>query len=332
MADFRKMTVESLRELARRVLGPGQSRKTKGELVAALEAAEQKAAPAPKRAGAKARTATSRAAETTGKAVRAAKRAGKAAQQGARAAAKAGKSAAEDVAVGARAAAKAGKSAAAGVRAAAEARPRKTAKASKASEVAAAIAGAAAGAVAGVAAGVSAVRARRRNVGNGKPGQITPDPDGYFVARVRGRGGGARGAAPDDRDDVGRAGGVPRPRRGRGGRRRGYEENLGELPWGYGDDAFVALPRDPRTLFLYWDLARETAQRGFDGLDKPRVAAVGLRARRRRLGLRSHDGLRARVARLTTYTTSSPAASTARRSTPSTEAARTGSSAPPRTR
>ena len=270
MADFRKMTVESLRELARRVLGPGQSRKTKGELVAALEAAEQKAAPAPKRAGAKARTATSRAAETTGKAVRAAKRAGKAAQQGARAAAKAGKSAAEDVAVGARAAAKAGKSAAAGVRAAAEARPRKTAKASKASEVAAAIAGAAAGAVAGVAAGVSAVRARRRNVGNGKPGQITPDPDGYFVARVRGEEAVREAPRPmtettSDAPEAFRA----LDEGAEGG--DGYEENLGELPWGYGDDAFVALPRDPRTLFLYWDFSRETAQGGFAGLDKPRV-------------------------------------------------------------
>ena len=126
--------------------------------------------------------------------------------------------AAEDVAVGARAATKAGKSAAAGMRALPrKVKPRKTAKASKASEVTAAIAGAAAGAVAGVAAGVAPC-ARRRNVGNGKPGQNTPD--GRHTSSRGSAGSSARGAAPDDRDDVGRAGGIPRPRRGRGGRRR----------------------------------------------------------------------------------------------------------------
>jgi hypothetical protein len=50
-----------------------------------------------------------------------------------------------------------------------------------------------------------------------------------------------------------------------------YEEQLGELPWGYGDDAFVALPRDPRTLFLYWDFSQETARAAFAGLERPRV-------------------------------------------------------------
>ena len=47
-----------------------------------------------------------------------------------------------------------------------------------------------------------------------------------------------------------------------------YEEGLGELPWAYGDDTLVALPRDPRTLYLYWDHARETLQRAFEGLDR----------------------------------------------------------------
>jgi hypothetical protein len=50
-----------------------------------------------------------------------------------------------------------------------------------------------------------------------------------------------------------------------------YDEQLGDLPWGYGDDAFVALPRDPRTVFLYWDHARETVTRAFEGLDHPRA-------------------------------------------------------------
>jgi hypothetical protein len=50
-----------------------------------------------------------------------------------------------------------------------------------------------------------------------------------------------------------------------------YDEGLGELPWGYGDDAFVALPRDPTTLFLYWDLAQETVAHGFAGLERGRA-------------------------------------------------------------
>jgi hypothetical protein len=50
-----------------------------------------------------------------------------------------------------------------------------------------------------------------------------------------------------------------------------YDEQLGDLPWSYGDDALVALPRDPRTLFLYWDYARETLARAFAELDHPRA-------------------------------------------------------------
>ena len=50
-----------------------------------------------------------------------------------------------------------------------------------------------------------------------------------------------------------------------------FDERLGDLPWSYGDDAFVALPRDPRTLFLYWDWSHETLAHGFEGLDHPRT-------------------------------------------------------------
>ncbi|ABS25322.1 DUF4912 domain-containing protein [Anaeromyxobacter sp. Fw109-5] len=261
MADLRKMTVESLRELARKVLGPGQSRKTKKELVAALEAAERKAAPEAKRTtGAKARAAASRAAETTGKAVRAAKKAGKAAKEGARAAARASKTAAASVSGGMRDAAK-------GVR------PPKAKVAKVAAAIAGAAAGAAAGAMAGVAAGVSAARARRRKIGNGKPGGIAPDPEGYFVARVRGEE--AVREAPYPMTET--TADVPEAFRAVELAEEGfeggevYEEQLGELPWGYGDDAFVALPRDPRTLFLYWDFAQETARGAFAGLEHPRV-------------------------------------------------------------
>jgi hypothetical protein len=49
------------------------------------------------------------------------------------------------------------------------------------------------------------------------------------------------------------------------------DEGLGELPWGYGDDTFMALPRDPRTLFLFWDLSAATTSAAFAGLEGPRA-------------------------------------------------------------
>jgi hypothetical protein len=252
MPDFRKMTVESLRELARKVLGPGHSRlKTKSQLIAALEAAGERAATAAREAGTKAKrkSAGARAAQATGKAIKAAKAAGGAAREGARAAARAGKAAAAEVASAAQRAVK----------------PRSK-KASKVAAAAAAVAGAAAGAVAGVAA---AVRATRRRAGNGKPGEPTPDPEGYFVARVRGEEAVREAPHPltettSDAPEAFRA--VEEVPPG-----EGYREDLGELPWGYGDDAFVALPRDPRTLFLYWDFSGDTTTAAFAGLDHPRV-------------------------------------------------------------
>jgi hypothetical protein len=48
-----------------------------------------------------------------------------------------------------------------------------------------------------------------------------------------------------------------------------FEEGLGELPWSYGDDFLMALPRDPRTLFLYWDHSKETLAAAFQGMDHP---------------------------------------------------------------
>jgi uncharacterized protein len=45
-----------------------------------------------------------------------------------------------------------------------------------------------------------------------------------------------------------------------------WDEQLGELPWSYGDDALIALPRDPRTLFVYWDHGPDTVRRAFEGL------------------------------------------------------------------
>jgi hypothetical protein len=60
---------------------------------------------------------------------------------------------------------------------------------------------------------------------------------------------------------------------GEPGRQRAYvdEEQLGDLPWSYGDDAFVALPRDPRTLYVYWDHHGDTLRRGLEGLHAARA-------------------------------------------------------------
>ena len=227
MSDFRKMTVESLRQLARKILGPGHSRlKTKRDLIAALEAADERSPAASGAAGAKAkpRSAGARAARATGKAVKVARAAGNAAREGARAAARAGKAAVEEVANAAQRATK----------------PRAR-KAGKVAAAAAAVAGATAGAVAGVAA---AVRATRRRAGDGKPGEPTPDPEGYFVARVRGEDAVREAPHPltettSDAPEAFRA--VEEAPAG-----EGYREDLGELPWGYGDDAFVALPPPAR--------------------------------------------------------------------------------------
>jgi hypothetical protein len=254
MADFKKMTVESLRELARKVLGPGHSKKTKSELVAALERAGAKASAPAREPGARARTAgrgeaTGKAAGAARAAKGAARKAGEAAREGARAAARAGKAAAEI-----------GKAAASAASEGAE-RARRARKPGKVASAVAAVAGAAAGAVAGVAAArkaVKAARARRPEEG--------PDPDGFFVARVRGEDAVREAPHPmaetagDGWAEAEEAVGAPV-----------YDEQLGDLPWGYGDDAFVALPRDPKTLFLYWDWSQPALARAFQGMDHPRT-------------------------------------------------------------
>jgi len=94
------------------------------------------------------------------------------------------------------------------------------------------------------------------------------DPEGYFIARVRGEDAVRQAPHPmteDEDDDAMRLHGladVPVPR---------DDEGLGDLPWRYGDDVFVALPRDPRTLFFYWDYAEGTVARAFEWLDHPRA-------------------------------------------------------------
>jgi hypothetical protein len=215
MPDYKKMTLERLRELARSLLGPGQSKKTKAALVAALEGAGKAtpSKPAKARVGA------------VGKAARAAaEKVGAAAREGVKAvkaAARAGKAAAT-------------KAAPAGKKSPPKARARKAAK---------------------PAASVPAASAPHG-----------PDPDGFFVARIRGEE--AMREAPYPMTETAPGGGwhEDEPRGA-----AVYDEKLGDLPWSYGDDAFVALPRDPSCLFLYWDFAGPTISRGLEGLDHPRT-------------------------------------------------------------
>jgi hypothetical protein len=89
-----------------------------------------------------------------------------------------------------------------------------------------------------------------------------PDPEGFFVARVRGED--AVREAPHQLQEAGGWDEEPHvaPL---------ADEGLGELPWSYDDDLLVALPRDPSTLFLYWDHRRETVAAALAGIEGPRV-------------------------------------------------------------
>lgn len=97
-----------------------------------------------------------------------------------------------------------------------------------------------------------------------------PDPEGFFVARVRGEEEARH--APHPMTETPAEGSARwteqgRPWEGSNPVLPVYDEHLGDLPWAYGDDAFIALPRDPRTLFFYWDLSEATVRAGFEGLD-----------------------------------------------------------------
>ncbi len=185
------MTVEALRELARKVLGEGESRlRTKKDLVAALRAA-----------GKKVEEALGRGAE------RARKPAGAAAGK------------------------------AGGKKGAARARPPEP-------------------------------KAPARKPEPAREEAAGVDPEGFFVARMRGEEGLRQAPHPMTEAAAERQGPGPR---GFEPPAAPWEEWLGELPWSYGDDAFFALPRDPRTLYLYWDHSRETVGAALAGLEDARA-------------------------------------------------------------
>jgi hypothetical protein len=123
----------------------------------------------------------------------------------------------------------------------------------------------------------AAAKAPRRKPAARPPLVEGLDPDGYFVARVRGEEAARRAPHPmtegEEREDpmsIRALAEVPVPP---------DDEGLGELPWSYGEDVFVGLPRDPRTLFFYWDHSRGTVAKAFEWLDRPRaqLRVFGLR-------------------------------------------------------
>jgi uncharacterized protein len=99
------------------------------------------------------------------------------------------------------------------------------------------------------------------------------DPEGFFVARVRGEEAVRQAPHPMTEGAVEeRRPAEPHlPSRERRSEAARDEEGLGDLPWSYEDDTFLALPRDPRTLFLYWDHARHTVAEAFAGLEGARA-------------------------------------------------------------
>jgi hypothetical protein len=97
------------------------------------------------------------------------------------------------------------------------------------------------------------------------------DPEGFFVARVRGEGELRHAPHAMTEAAVEESAGGPRVTTPAPAAPARPVERLGDLPWRYGDDAFVALARDPHTLFIYWDHAPATVAAAFAGLDGGRA-------------------------------------------------------------
>jgi len=119
--------------------------------------------------------------------------------------------------------------------------------------------------------------APRRKLPSRPPRVDGLDPDGYFIARIRGEEAArlaphpmTEGAEREDSMSLRALAEVPVPP---------DDEGLGELPPSYGEDVFVGLPRDPRTLFFYWDHSPGTVAQAFEWLDRPRaqIRVFGLR-------------------------------------------------------
>ncbi len=243
MAELKNMTVQALRELARKAIGRGHSKlKTKKELIEALQAAERKVVGAAEKVASKVKEASSRAARATGKLVDTVR------GRGEPAAAEKGSKEPSAPATGVEPGRDKVRRA---VRSGAGRAARDAVRAVR--EVAA---------KAGV---------RRKQAARGEP---EPDPEGHMVARVVGEAAlrGAPRPMTESALEFERGARAPReiaiePEPGPNAR----DEQLGELPWGYGDDVLMALPRDPTTLFLYWDHAQDTLRQVWQDLDGGRA-------------------------------------------------------------
>jgi len=213
MADLKKLSLEALRELARKSLGREHARfKTKGELIEALSAAKARVASAAEKA-------SRRLGEPTGTGKRGRRKKAEPAPS---------------------------EPASSVSRDEGRARPARTRR----PEAPAAAAG-------------------KGGLGPPRPGEPEPDPEGHMVARVMGEEAAREAPHPLTESALGAAR-PARPRRTQKSATVPFDEALGELPPSYGEDALVALPRDPRTLFVYWDHAGETLRRAFEGLEGAR--------------------------------------------------------------
>ncbi|WP_375765953.1 DUF4912 domain-containing protein [Archangium gephyra] len=88
-----------------------------------------------------------------------------------------------------------------------------------------------------------------------------PLVEGFFVARVAGEQEAFRHHLTEAHHR--------RPREALGS--PDFDEQLGELPMDYEDDTALLLARDPQTLFVLWDFSDEARRRALDGLESPRA-------------------------------------------------------------
>ncbi|AKU90650.1 DUF4912 domain-containing protein [Vulgatibacter incomptus] len=92
-----------------------------------------------------------------------------------------------------------------------------------------------------------------------------PPPEGHLVARLEGEAAARNAPHPLTEERL------HPPRRAEPPGPPPPQEWLGDLPWAYEDDAFVALARDPATLWIFWDFSRATVDGARWNLDEPRV-------------------------------------------------------------
>jgi hypothetical protein len=79
-----------------------------------------------------------------------------------------------------------------------------------------------------------------------------PNPEDYLVARLAGKGVAHQAQTLLEEEKLLPYPVIPSP---------SFAEELGELPESYGEDRVVLLPKDPRSLYLFWEFAPATVRR-----------------------------------------------------------------------